>query len=210
MRRGVQFKIPPQDIQIPDLYNIIFIQGEIVEETALEVSQKLLSIELLNKTNDTDEPVTLFINSGGGLVSSAWQICDMMDFISTPVHTVGVGLVASAALIILMNGSKGERKVTDRTSIMSHRFSGGTIGNHSNLIAANKEFETMHDRMIKHYVECTGLEKSQIEERLLLEHDKWLTPLEAKKLNLIDEIVESNKSKRLKEERNKIQNKRRK
>lgn len=199
MPRGVQFSIPPQDVLVPDLYNVVFIQGDIVEETALEVSQKILSIEFLNKSNDRSEPITLFINSGGGLVSAAWQICDLMDFVDTPVHTVGLGTVASAALMILMNGAAGERKVTDRTTLMSHRFSAGAVGNHSNLIAVNKEFESMHDRIIKHYEECTGLDKKEIESQLLQEHDAWLNPKEAKKFNIIDEIVTSNKTKRLKE-----------
>lgn len=197
MSRGIQYKIPPQDITIPDLYNFIFIQGDIVDETALEVTQKLLSIEFLNKSNNRIDPITILINSGGGLVSSAWQICDMMDFIETPVHTVGMGLVASAALMILMNGELGERKVTDRTSIMSHRFSGGVMGNHANLISMNEEFEAMHDRIMKHYIECTSLDKKTIEENLLQEHDKWLLPKDAKKFNLIDEVVTSNKTKKV-------------
>jgi ATP-dependent Clp protease protease subunit len=133
----------------------------------------------------------MIINSGGGSVNAAWQICDVMDYIRTPVHTTGLGEICSASLMIFMNGQRGNRVITDKTSIMSHLYSWGTAGSHNNLISANKEFQSLYGRMLNHYISCTGLPKEKIEKELLCEHDIWLTAKEAVQYNLADEIVKS-------------------
>jgi ATP-dependent protease ClpP protease subunit len=46
-------------------------------------------------------------------------------------------------------------------------------------------------------MECTGLSKTYIEKNLLQEHDTWLTPEEAKQHKIVDEIVETIKSRKL-------------
>lgn len=198
---GINLAVPPQAIDIPEFWNLLFISGEITGETGMEVSHKLMTIEMINKTNQDMQPATIIINSVGGDLSAAWQICDVMDFIETPVHTVGLGQVCSSGLLILMNGELGERKVTDRTSIMSHIYSWGSVGSHNQLMSATTEMKNIHERMIKHYIECTGLDKKTLEEELLNDTDKWLTPANAKKYNLVDEVVTSNKTKRIRKQK---------
>ena len=196
---GISYPIPPQAVELPEFWNLVFISGEITNETGLEVSHKFLTIEMLNKANETMEPINLIINSPGGDLTAAWQICDIMDFIQTPVHTIGIGQVCSAGLLILMNGTLGERKVTDRTSIMSHIYSWGSMGSHGQLMSATKEMQYIHKRMIQHYMDNTGYDQKFIEEELLTDNDKWLTPKEAKKHNLVDQVVVSNKTKKIRE-----------
>ena len=194
---GISYPIPPQAIELPEFWNLIFISGEITVETGVEVSHKLLTIEMLNKANETKEPVNMIINSPGGDLTAAWQICDIMDFIETPVHTVGLGQICSAGLLITMNGEPGHRKVTDRTSIMSHTYSWGSMGSHGQLMSQTKEMNFIHNRLIKHYEECTGLDRKVIVSELLTDNDKYLTPPQAKKYKLVDHVVVSNKSRKL-------------
>lgn len=175
--------------------HIIFVAGEINMDIAVGVCQQLLEVDIAAKQEGIKIPITLIINSVGGDLMAAWQICDIMDFIDCPVYTTGVGQVASAALIILMNGEIGHRVVSDRTSIMSHRYSWGTTGKHNDLISIQDEFRNTHNRMIKHYIECTGLNQKQIEEKLLCEHDVWLTSQQAKALKIVDKVITSKKTK---------------
>lgn len=195
---GLTLPVPPQAVELPEFWNLIFISGEITSETGLEVSHKLLTIEMLNKANETQEPVSMIINSPGGDLTAAWQICDVMDFIETPVHTIGLGQICSAGLLITMNGEVGQRRVTDRTSIMSHTYSWGSFGSHGQLMAASQEMKHTQERMIKHYEECTGLGRKVILDELLTDADKYLKPNQAKKYGLIDQVVTSNKTKKLK------------
>lgn len=182
---------------LPSFWNIIFIQGEINDSLALHVSERLLTAEFINSSLEQPEPITIIINSPGGSVTSAWQICDMMDYVNSEIHTVGVGKICSAGLLLFMNGTKGFRKVSDRCAIMSHRYSWGAEGKHTDLIAVRKEQDYVHQRILSHYMECTGNSKSYIEKNLLQEHDTWLTPEEAKKHKMVDEIVETKKSRKL-------------
>lgn len=185
----------PKQSDIPAFWNIIFVQGEINDAVALHFSERLLTAEFINASLDIPEPITVIINSPGGSVTSAWQMCDMMDYVSSEIHTVGVGKICSAGLLLFMNGAYGHRKVSDRCAIMSHRYSWGAEGKHTDLIAVRKEQDYVHQRILRHYIECTGLSKKYIEKHLLTEHDAWLTPEEAKKHKLVDIVVPSKKKK---------------
>lgn len=192
---GLELRTPEQEVKIPEYWNVIFMAGEIDDNIALNVSQKLLSIDMINQNLDKPEPINLVINSGGGSLNSAWQICDMMDFIDTPVYTVGLGEIASAALIIFMNGKKGHRIVSSRCAIMSHQYSWGAAGKHSDLLAVRKEQDHNHVRIMNHYKETTRLSEKTIMKALLPEHDVWLSPEEAIKYNIADKIVYTKKKK---------------
>jgi ATP-dependent Clp protease protease subunit len=174
------------------LYNI-FITDELIDRKAEEVCQKLLIADRFNQSKGITRPINLIINSPGGSMSAAWQICDFMDFIPTPVYTVGVGSVASAALVILMKGEPGNRKVSAKCSLMSHMYSWGAEGKHSELLAIRKEQDLTCQRLYEHYKECTGLDKKTISAELLPEHDVWLRPEEALKYHIVDTIIRSRK-----------------
>jgi len=189
-----------QHIRTTDLpeNHIIFLAGEVNMEMAVGVCQQLLEVDIAAKQEGIVVPITLIINSVGGDLMAAWQICDIMDFIDCPVYTTGVGQIASAALMIFMNGENGFRVVSDRTSIMSHRYSWGAAGKHNDLISIQDEFKNSHSRMVKHYTECTGLSSKEVEQKLLCEHDVWLTATQAKNLGIVDKIIGSKKSNKLK------------
>jgi ATP-dependent Clp protease protease subunit len=176
-------------IKINPLDYIVYIVGDITMQTAVAATQQMIALDKINVLTNNYHPITMIINSGGGSVNAAWQICDVMDYIRTPVHTTGLGEVASAALMIFMNGEVGNRVITEKTSVMSHLYSWGAAGSHNNLISVNKEFRSIYERMLKHYMNCTGLTKKKIEKELLCEHDIWLTAEEAHNLNIADVIV---------------------
>lgn len=178
-------------IRINPLDYIVYVIGDITMQTAVAATQQMIALDKINMLTNNFHPITMIINSGGGSVNAAWQICDIMDYIKTPVHTTGLGEIASAALMIFMNGQPGHRVITEKTSIMSHLYSWGAAGSHNNLISVNKEFQSVYERMMKHYMNCTGLTKKKIEKELLCEHDVWLTAEEALKLNIADEIVKT-------------------
>jgi ATP-dependent Clp protease protease subunit len=182
-------------IRINPLDYIVYIVGEITLQTAVAATQQMVALDKINNMTNNFHPITMIINSGGGSINAAWQICDVMDYITTPVYTTGLGQIASAALMIFMNGEPGKRVVTEKTSIMSHLYSWGAAGGHNNLISVNKEFKSTYDRMLAHYMNCTGLRKKEIEKELLAEHDIWLTAQEALKFNIADEVI-PNKNKK--------------
>lgn len=85
----------------------IFFWGVVQDETAKSVVDQLFYLE----AQKPGEPITLFINSPGGVVTSGMVVYDTMQMISSPVHTVCMGLAASMGSIILSGGTKGKRLI---------------------------------------------------------------------------------------------------
>lgn len=134
--------------------------------------------------------LTLIINSPGGEMNSAFAIIDCMKGSALPIHTVGLGMIASCGILTFMSGEKGHRVLTPNTSILSHQWSWGSYGKSHELFAVNREYQLTEDRMVKHYQKCTGLTVDMIKEKLLPPHDVWLSAEEAKAYGIADHIKE--------------------
>ena len=128
------------------------------------------------------------ICSNGGDVPSCFALIDVMRGSGIPIHTVGLGVIASCGLLLFITGAKGKRVLTPNTSILSHQYSWGNWGKEHELFAQVKEFELSSQRLINHYKRCTGLKEKEIREYLLPPEDVWLSGNEAKKLGLCDSI----------------------
>jgi len=179
-----QFIFPPTP-SISDS-GIYYLCDEFNSNTAKSVVTWILDSNL--QQSKTPDHLTLMITSYGGDLSAAFAIIDVMRGSSIPVHTVGLGVIASAGLLTFISGVKGYRTITPNTSILSHQWSWGQAGKEHELIATMREFELTTTRMINHYKKCTGLNEKFIRERLLPPQDVWLSPLEAKKYKLCDHI----------------------
>ncbi|MFD1149666.1 ATP-dependent Clp protease proteolytic subunit [Saccharothrix hoggarensis] len=83
----------------------IVISGELGRSASTSVVSQLL---LLNATNP-DEDIRLYIDSAAGSLSSAFAICDMINWVAPEVSTWAVGTVESAATLVLCAGAPGKR-----------------------------------------------------------------------------------------------------
>ena len=174
-------------------YGIIYVSGLLDDGSSQNVCQEIIE---MNVTGEVDH-IQMIINSSGGSCTAGFAIIDMMEWSRIPVYTTGIGMIASMGLLVFMAGEKGRRVVTPRTSILSHRYSSMTMGNHSQLIAGRKEEDLMHERIIQHYLSYSGIrERDILESSLLRDVDTWLTPEEAIGYGLVD-IVEDLKQSRL-------------
>jgi ATP-dependent Clp protease protease subunit len=165
---------------------IIYLMGEIGSESALNTIKSIIE---LNKRDDL-KFIRLVINSHGGNLYDAFAIIDTMRGSKIPVHTMALGQAFSAAAFILMAGHKGTRTVTNSTSIMCHRYWKTTSGNYSDLVATRKQENLDHRRMVEAIIRCSKLKnRADVESSILKDTDTWLTPMEAKRLGLIDKVV---------------------
>ena len=141
-------------------------------------------------TEKKHKELNLVICSPGGDLSAAFALIDVMRGSAIPVKTTGLGMIASAGLLIFISGTTGKRILTPNTSILSHQFTWGTYGKEHELFAAQKEFDLTTTRMLKHYKKCTGLSEKKIRKYLLPPQDIWLDAMEAKDLGICDQIKE--------------------
>jgi len=140
------------------------------------------------QTSNRFENLTLMITSYGGDLFSAFALIDVMRGSKIPIHTIGLGMIASAGLMTFIAGEPGCRIITPNTSILSHQWSAGTWGKEHELVATRRQFELTTSRMISHYRKCTKLSEKVIREKLLPPQDVWLSADEAKEYNLVDHV----------------------
>tara|TARA_B110000977_G_scaffold200328_1_gene290400 strand:+ start:6866 stop:7360 length:495 start_codon:yes stop_codon:yes gene_type:complete len=145
-----------------------------------------------NFAEERPELLNLIICSPGGDLNAAFAVIDVMRGSAIPVRTIGLGQIASAGLMMFIAGTKGQRLLTPNTSILSHQYSWGAFGKEHELFATVKEFDLTTKKMIHHYKKCSGLTEAKIREVLLPPQDIWLSPQEAKKLGLCDDVKDLN------------------
>lgn len=136
----------------------------------------------------------LMVCSEGGDMGAAFALIDVIHSSPIPIKTVGLGVIASAGLLIFIAGHKGRRVLTPSTSILSHQFSWSSEGKAHELFATMREFELTQARMIAHYEACTGLDSEQIRKHLLPPQDIWLSSEEALALGICDHVSAVTKS----------------
>ena len=142
-----------------------------------------------NLDHDCDwEFITMLINSPGGYVTDGFALIDVMNSSLIPIHTVGIGMIASMGLQIFLAGQKGNRTLTTNCMILSHQFAGGSWGKEHELIASKAEFDNISEMVMRHYKRTTGLSEKQIRESLLPASDIWLTAKQALKLGVCDNV----------------------
>jgi ATP-dependent Clp protease protease subunit len=151
------------------------------------------AINFILTHNIQDKPLKklqLMINSPGGSVHACFALIDVMKGSRIPVHTIGLGMIASCGILTFMAGKKGHRYLTPNTSILSHQYSWGSRGKEHELFAVVREFELSTERMLEHYKKCTGMSEKKIREVLLPPQDVWLDAKEAIKYGIADKIKE--------------------
>ena len=187
MSEDVIPKTPSGDDSEADLYKAgIFLFMDVVNpDNCKDVIEFILK---QNAEKKRRKKLQLMICSPGGDMPSCFALIDVMKGSKIPIHTVGLGLIASCGLLLFISGEHGHRILTPNTSILSHQFSWGNWGKEHELFAQVKEFELSTKRMLDHYKKCTGLDEEQIREHLLPPEDVWLSAKEAKKLGICDQV----------------------
>jgi ATP-dependent Clp protease protease subunit len=159
------------------------------DEISIEKAKPVIAwiLEQNLQTNKRSH-LTLIVTSYGGDLHAAFAIVDAIRGSKIPIYTIGLGVIASAGLIIFLSGTRGNRMLTPNTAILSHQYTWGSRGKEHELLADVRKFELTSDRMMKHYKKSTGLSEKMIREKLLPAQDTWLSAEESLKLNICDAI----------------------
>lgn len=179
------------NIQLSDKDNSAHSFYLFMDEVSLQTTKPVVEwIFDANFSEQRPDMLNFIICSPGGDLNAAFAVIDTMRGSAIPVRTIGLGQIASAGLMMFIAGDKGQRILTPNTSILSHQYTWGAIGKEHELFATVKEFDLTTRKVTSHYKKCTGLDEKKIREVLLPPQDIWLSPTEAKKLGLCDEVKE--------------------
>lgn len=92
------------------------IDNSVIESYAIRILR--WNDEDKNVPSDKRQPITILIHSCGGDLFSTLFLIDIIKQSKTPIHTVGMGLVASAAYYIYINGH--DRLAFENTVFLQH------------------------------------------------------------------------------------------
>lgn len=179
-----QLSVPYEMISLQSL-GAFMLFGGLDQHTAYEACEFIIKANMLQAS---DQPLTFFINSEGGNVNDGFAIIDVMETSRLPVQTVGTGLIASMALLILAAGNKGTRTITKNTEIMAHQWMGGMEGKFHELMAVTNEHIRLKGLFVEHFIRHSIMNEKQINDVLFAPSDRWLTPAECKKFGLVDKV----------------------
>ncbi len=166
---------------------IIFLSGEITDETANSVVAQLVYLE----GKDPEKDISLYINSPGGSVSAGLAIYDTMNFIKCDVTTICVGLAASMGAFLLSSGTKGKRFALPNSEIMIHQPLGGAQGQASDIEIQANHIKRIKDKINKILSENSNQPLEKVEKDT--DRDNYMSAKEALEYGLIDKIFDKRK-----------------
>ncbi|WP_108665064.1 ClpP family protease [Euzebya rosea] len=159
---------------------VLYLRGPIEDTKADEIVAQLLALG-----SDSDEDITMYINSPGGVISGMFAMYDVMHLINAKVNTVCVGMAASAGAFLLATGT-GTRSATPNSRIMIHQPLGGARGQASDIQIQAQQMTFMRNRINEILAERSGKSLEQVEKDTL--RDFWLSAEESVEYGLIDSV----------------------
>tara|TARA_A200000159_G_scaffold160107_1_gene179698 strand:- start:92 stop:823 length:732 start_codon:yes stop_codon:yes gene_type:complete len=177
--------------------------GDVTEEKASEVIYGLLALresgyrqELKDPTDpssdivETCEPMEMIISTYGGSAMDMFGIHDMMRNVreECEIHTVGIGKVMSAGVLILASGTKGKRRIGKNCRVMIHSVVGGTHGPMHNLENEMDEIRWIQEKYIETLVRESDMTKAMVRKMLNRKVNIYLTADQAVEYGIADEV----------------------
>lgn len=162
----------------------IMLSGEIDKESAEKVIKQMLILEAEN-----DDPIRIFINSPGGDVEAGFAIFDMARFIKNEVYMIGMGLVASAATLVLLAVPKERRLGLPNSSYLIHQPMSRMEGVATDIEIYANQLEKTRDRLNSIISTQTGQPIEIV--RKDTDRDYWLDADAALSYGLISRVVEN-------------------
>jgi ATP-dependent Clp protease protease subunit len=162
---------------------VIFLVGEVNDQTANLVVAQLLFLE----SENPDKDISFYINSPGGSVTAGMAIYDTMNFVKPDVSTLCTGFAASMGAFLLAAGAKGKRFSLPNSKIMIHQVLGGARGQASDIEIHARDILKTKAQMNRILAERTGQPLEKVERDT--ERDYFLSADEAKDYGLVDQVI---------------------
>lgn len=201
------YRTPPPDLPSLLLKERIVYLGlplvspdEYKEQMGIDVTELIVAQLLFLQFDDPEKPIYMYINSTGtswyggeaiGFETEAFAICDTMNYIKPPIHTICIGQAMGTAAMILSSGTKGCRASLPNGTIILHQARQGAQGQATDIQIRAKEVLENKRMMMQILSKNTG----QPIERLEKDTDRmlYMNPYQAKEYGLIDKVLDSNK-----------------
>ena len=166
---------------------IVYVGTEIDDGVANVVIAQLLHLE----SDDPDRPISLYLNSPGGSVTSVLAIYDTLQFIRCEIATTCVGQVGSASALLLAAGAPGRRTLLPHARVVLDQPGGGGQGTLPDLAVQAKEIVRLRAEMELLLSHHTGVPVERL--RVDTDRDLVLTADAAVAYGVADAVLGSRK-----------------
>ena len=179
---------PEPDLRVMGLFS------EVEQEKIAELVHALLYINEMNKLTEKEEDkksIDFYLCTYGGSADDMFALYDVLNIVKqdTEVHTIGVGKVMSAGVLLLAAGTKGKRKIGRNCRVMIHNVAGGSFGILPNMTNELEAIERIQEAYIDALVENSKLTKKRLTKMLNQKVNIYLDAEEAVKLGIADIII---------------------
>ncbi len=163
---------------------IVVLGSDVNDAVANQIVAQLLYLE----GQDPEKDIWLYINCPGGVITAGMAIYDTMQFISSDVGTICMGLAASMGQFLLTAGAPGKRYTLPHARILMHQPLGGVQGQASDIAIQAEQMAYIKRLMAERIAHHSGQPVDQIE--LDSERDRWFTAEQAKEYGLVDKVIQ--------------------
>lgn len=162
---------------------IIMLDGPIDGHTASIIISQLIFLE-----SQSENDITMYINSPGGSVSDGLAILDTMNYIRCDISTIVTGMAASMASVLLAAGTKGKRYALPHSTVMIHQplISGGLSGQCTDIKIHADHLLGTRNTLEQILADCTGQNLETINRAC--ERDNFLKAQDALDFGIIDKV----------------------
>ena len=141
-----------------------------MDEKVAELVHALLYLDEINKVREEDKPIGFYVCTYGGSADDMFALYDVMRQVreTTEIHTVGMGKVMSAGVLLLAAGTKCKRKIGKYCRVMIHSVVGGSHGSLPNLANEMEAMQQIQKDYIEALVAETNMTKKFLDIYLVL------------------------------------------
>lgn len=164
----------------------IYLWSQVDDHSARDLVEKIIYLD----TMDSEEDITLYINSPGGSVTAGMAILDAMNLARSNISTVVMGMAASFAAVLLCAGTRGKRYAYPHSRVMIHQphISGQIIAPAADIRIHAEQIRQSRDELNRIIAEATGQPLEQVEKDT--DRDYFLNAVESRDYGLVDSIIE--------------------
>jgi ATP-dependent Clp protease protease subunit len=161
---------------------IILLGSEVKDDNSNEICAALLLLAA-----QSEDDISLYINSPGGSVTAGMAVYDTMQFVKCDISTVAMGMAGSMGQFLLSAGTRGKRFALPHARILMHQPSGGIGGSATDIRIQAEQMLLVKRQLAELTAGHTGQTVEQIEADS--DRDRWFTADEARDYGLIDRVM---------------------
>jgi len=165
---------------------LLWVAGPVNDDMSTIVQAQLMFL-----SSNSNEDITMHIDSPGGSVKSGLSMVDVMEYIPCDIRTINTGMAASMGSVLLGAGTKGKRMSLRHSTTMLHQSSGGFSGNIQDAEVDWAEWQKVNMELFNLLGSYCGKKAEKVMKDAT--RDFWLNAEEAVAYGIIDEIIKPKK-----------------